>query len=257
MKYGRVRYAGSQGFSIVEMLVSILLGSALLALSFNLYFSTKKSEQLTVEVLNTQTEARNGMHLLRQAIEHAGYTTDVQTAQSKEILFPENEMFAAGQVIRIDGAKTNQSMMVRLQGDNQKALRACNGNIVAPVTETQVYETWYKFYSEDEKLMCQVYQNGEKNGEPVLIAAPVVAMNFRAFATTADSDNHNTKVTTSAGISHDLIKSVQVQLIVRSQDKIRNEDATSTIALTGFSDLTFNDRYLYVNTNQYFLAQNQ
>jgi len=231
-------------------MVSLLLGSILLALSFNLYYSTKKSEQLATSVLNAQTESRNALHLIRHSIEHAGYTTEVNSNIPKSTIFKANDRFNQGQVLRISGTNS-QTLLVRLQGDAERPLRACNGETIPTVTATSDQETWYEFYTQGDQLLCQVYQNEIAFGEATIIAQPVAALKLRSFSGT------QAKTILATDSQADDIKSVQVQLVVRSQNKTRAENAISTIKLTGFNALTFNDQYFYTNTNRYFLAKNQ
>lgn len=247
-----------KGFSLIEILVSLLLGSALLILSFNLYFSTKQSEALSTTILNTQTEARNGLHFIRQGVEHAGFTTNVMNIQ-KEVIFPLNNRFAAGQVIHLRATDPfNQALTVRLQGDEQIPLRACNGAVI-PNANTSTFELWYEFFVDDNILYCQLYNDGTQSGDAVPLANSIAGLKIRAFTQNPLTGLTAIRVDTDFNLTgiFDEIKGVQVQLISRSDQPIRPENALTAITITGFDDVEFNDRFFYINTNRYFVAQNQ
>lgn len=249
----RTHIKSTTGFSIVELMISLLLGSALLIMSFHLYFSTKQSELLATTILNTQTEARNAMHHIRQAIEHAGYLTNVTLDSDSN--FEANTEFNAGQVIRIKQDNTSASLLVRMQGDKDRPLRSCDGEDIVAI-DADLGETWYEFYTEEDQLLCQVYVNGTKTTDAVTIAAPIAALKLRLFS---EDDTANTFIRTDSAsmTAEEIIKGIQVQLVVRSEETVRPAASVTTIAITGFEDLEFEDKHYYINNNRYFIAQNQ
>lgn len=246
------------GLTIVEMMIALLLGTGLLVIAFNLYYSTKQAEHLATSVLQTQTEARNALHLIRQSIEHAGYISDIANNPQREQIFPASGPFAKGEVIRISGSGDNQHLLVRLQGDSRKPLRACNGDIIPPVQTTAAQETWIEFSVVAEQLRCQVYQNGALISDAMTIASPVAALRLRAFTKTTANAQPTTHIydNTTALANNEIVKGVQVQLVTRSRDRIRRDDRLSSLPLTGFNDLQFADQYFYINSNQFFVTEN-
>lgn len=246
--------AKSQGFSLVELMISLLLGTFLLALTMNLFFGTKQTEKLATTVLETQTEARNAMHVIRQAIEHAGYTTQVQSDEAKQLTFAPTAQFAAGQVLRVLEDGDEQRLLVRLQGDDTILLRACDGSAIK--TDTNGVQTSYEFYLENEQLLCQVYENGIATNDAIVLGDGITAFKLRAFSNVGNTVVTRVSMTTPIS-SEDIIKGVQVQLVIKSQQPIRASDRATSISLTGFAAKNYNDRFYYVDAADYFLAKNQ
>lgn len=254
MKYNHLNQQKTAGLSLVELLMAVLLSSFLVLMTVNLYFGTKKTEQLATTSLETQTQASNALHLLRQAVEHAGFSSEVSNAQAKKSTFTANDLFAAGQVLRITGSNDNQRLLVRLQGDEALPLRACNGDTIALGSITA--QTVYEFYVDESALKCQLYENNLATGDPVIIANNVAA--FKLRATTQTSNNLVTQIQEETPIAaNQAIKGLHIQLILRSQRSIRTEPKRTLIQVTGFDDLEFNDEFYYVDSSHYFLAQNQ
>lgn len=71
-----VNFRSENGFSLIELMISITLGSILMAAVIQFVFSSKKTFNLNEDVARIQENARIAMDLLAQDIRMAGYTDD-------------------------------------------------------------------------------------------------------------------------------------------------------------------------------------
>jgi type IV pilus assembly protein PilW len=68
-----VFYCAQKGFTLIEMLIALAIGSLLLAGTYNFYVSQKKIYAIREQVAEMQQNARAGMALMVREIRMAGY----------------------------------------------------------------------------------------------------------------------------------------------------------------------------------------
>lgn len=76
LRYKVVALNNYSGFSLIELIISITLGSILMAAVLQFVFSSKKTFNLNEDVARIQENARVALDLLAQDIRMAGYTDD-------------------------------------------------------------------------------------------------------------------------------------------------------------------------------------
>ena len=128
-----------QGFTLVELLVSVLLASIVSALALTLFFSTNSLRSKSIQVVDGVLGESNVLGMIQDSVEMAGYAEDITLSFSRDLSFPSNSLFAAGQVLRIIGTANDQRLIVRFKGPSRQVFRACNGEEI-PVDAAYIRE---------------------------------------------------------------------------------------------------------------------
>jgi len=242
-----------QGFTLIELLIAVTLGTALLTMVFGLFYSTKRTEQLNSASVELQASARNIFHLVRHSVEHAGYTTVVTSSQAKSQVFTATDKFAAGQVLRLADLAGQQTLLVRLQGDDQQPLRACSGSTIAPSNSTNPW-VHYEFALANDQLNCRVFDAAGQQLEQLVIGTNIARFDVRLFTSNASG----TQTQTNQSLAQTaLAEGAQLQLIIKSERPVRAQVSDKTYSANGFADFQVSDQHLYHQISHYFIAQNR
>lgn len=271
------------GFSLIEMMVSLVLGLFLVGGITTMYLSSKKSDQLRNEVSEVEANARLALGKLRQIIEHAGYKSMANIPLDKPFQTPsdgniENAFCSDGLAMvtnpvmitptaEIAGYTRDQDsgdlLTIAYRADHPNSgtmITDCNGDAytglvrqiscsadtenggMANPWDSRIYNTFYLHTDDltgEKSLMC----HGSRGDAPSVIADNIENLQFRYGVTTGGNTTYKNATQVEANNEWESVTSVQVALLVRSNDKV-DQDETKTFQLLDKS-ITKTDQMLY------------
>jgi type IV pilus assembly protein PilW len=170
--------ARSQGFTLVELLVSILLAVFLLGGVMTIVQDTRRASGSQTQSTQLQDSVRLAMTMLTDVIQTAGYYSDPLFSTAKASL-PSSGVFAAGQSVSGTGAFTAASpgdtISVRYQTANGDGILNCGGSS----NTSGANRVFVNAFSIDAlgQLQCVLTSGGVVGAPIVLIPAVTTATN--------------------------------------------------------------------------------
>ena len=254
------------GFTLIELMVSMVISLFLIGGVINIYLTSKQTSEAREELSSIDDNARAAIRILTQTIEHAGYATPVHIDFDDYIVgtgVTVNAGICAGGGGNItdstlildshDGA--TDVITVTALADAASAggaiSRDCSGQALAVACQypnaanldgTKIYNSFFIQVPAGEtepSLFC----NGSVAATSVRMAEGVEDMQFRyGINTTGDlaADKYLTAAQMTASLWQSIV-SVQVALLVRSSKNVRNINESHTFQLLD-KTVTTNDR---------------
>ena len=245
------------GFTLIELMVSMVLSLFLIGGVINIYLSSKQTSQAREEISSVSDNARAAIRVLTQTIGHAGYATPAHIAFDDYIVGT-GKVLNAGLCADGSGNITDETLLldsndgatdvitVTALADAASAggaiSRDCSGQVLnvacqypnaANIDGAKIYNSFFiqtPVGETEPSLFC----NGSVSPNSVRIADGVEDMQFRyGVDTTANliADKYLTATQVDANGWWQNIVSVQLALLVRSSKNVRSTDESHTYQL--------------------------
>ncbi|PWK50916.1 PilW family protein [Pleionea mediterranea] len=236
----RVAFNKNSGFSLVELMIAGILGLILLAGVISLMLGTKQSYRTQDQLGGLQTDGRFALLFIERFVENAGWFEDVAPSIDSAVSFSD---------IADGGATGNDTLAVQTEVPAGTGID-CNGSSVTGTVVKNIFSL------SGDSLMCL--------GNGGAVAQPIVenVQSFQVlYGLDSDTDGVVNQYVNAAGLSDAKeVISVQVGLLLRSTDNVRNQAEEETFDVLDMS-LDTNDlrlRRVFQKTimipNQAFLA---
>lgn len=203
---------GQRGLSLIELMISMLLGLIVIAAVFNMYMGGSRSARFTEGLQSMQENGRYGVSVLQRGLRLAGYSRDASISGDFDAI----DIAASG----VDVA--SGSAIVAVQSEQAFD---CNGLDTAPTAGLAV--NVYRLDVAQQQLTCQ----GNQGGAPMAIVEGVEA--FRVLYG-VDSDGDVTTeepqqyIPYAADINPDDVVALRFALLVNSGNPIRSRDISDS-----------------------------
>jgi len=216
-----------RGFSLIEVMISSLVGLILLAGTMQMFSSTQQSSRTNTAITRMQENGRAGLYFLENSIRLSGYRAD-SLKNFKEVFTDSSPFFEFdGQVIRgvdndnvsgndiLDGS---DSILMRYGGHDDGFINDCVGNSIGGA---QVAES--KFLVNDKgELVCIPDLTNNPNTRETLIDGVEDIQIFYGIDTNSDF-TANYYVSANDIPSGSEVVSVRVSLLLQSDPKIATQ----------------------------------
>lgn len=262
------------GFTLVELLISMVLSLFLIGGVINMYVSSKQTSHVREELSNINDNARAAIRSLTEHIEHAGYATP-QHIQMDSYIVGTGEAINAGLCSDGSGNITNAALLkdssdgAALAADiitttalaDGQLNRDCSGQALkaacwvggaANVKGTQIYNSFFVETPAGEtepSLFC----GGSVAATKIKVAEGVEDMQFKyGVDITADliADKYLTATQVQANGWWQNIVSVQVALLIRSEKNLKSVNERHTYQLLDKSVVTNDHKHRTVFTTE-------
>lgn len=140
------------GFTLVEVMIAVFLGSLLIAGVMNIFITTNRSMWLTDGLSRTQEAGRFSMDYITRYVRMGGYMDKSSNDVSGTALYSQNcasDACAANDVAGINGDR----LAVFYYAPSSGTTRDCQGTVITPGTSV-VNVFWV---SNNRELMCRVF----------------------------------------------------------------------------------------------------
>ncbi len=247
-----------RGFSLPEVMISMLLGTLVMAISLQVFSNSEKTASITSALTKIASEATNAMNLFGINIEQAGYFSNLNFLDSGS-RFPADGDFKEGQVVFLypPDAKGNSSIIFRLEGDdNVPGARIpvydCLGNEV-PAGEIV---TMMMKVDDNRNLVC--HREG-KPDEAIIYAGNVESLVMRVGL----DKNLDQKIDQWKAEGPDMptsihrVLGVELDFIIRSEDKELFEAKKQKFERIRGKAAKFEDKYMRKQFKGMFRLKNR
>lgn len=210
------RRARQQGLSLIELMITMVLGLIIIAAVFNMYAGSSRSARYTEGLQSMQENGRYGVSVLQRSLRLAGFSTD----------------------------RSIEAFDMAASGVNSIAIRSeqpydCNG---LETTDTDgLAVNVYRLDTDKGELTCQ----GNQGGEPMAVVEGVDQFRLLYGLDTdgdADTEEPQTYVPYDASIDPADIVAVRFALLVNSGKPIRTRDVKKSYVLLDEQYDDYDDR---------------
>ncbi len=202
------------GFTLVELLVSITLGVTILLATTQLFSNSKESFQYEQQWLDLH---ERGRHLLQF------FSAELKKIGHPAASFSGTALTASNN----SGENSSDSLTISYQG-----AKDCAGSS----------STTILYYVDDGNLRCD--GNGSSSPTPQTLTSYIEGLQFR-FGADLDGDNSIDRYLSANEISDwSTVNTIQVALLLRSQLPVRQIIDATSYDLLGVTHGPFNDNYL-------------
>ena len=221
-----------RGFSLVELMISLVLGLVVIAAVGMVFLSSSRTSAATNSLSRAQESSRFSVQYIGRELRMAGYSTAYEFGVvSRSIVFPSNIVFTTpGQVIVGTDNSTaggvlagTDTIQLRYMGSASTAIPDCQGNAVNATTIVTIR----MFVNEDNELVCTV----DGGSEEVLIED--IGDLQLTYGVDTNNDNSVDSYVTAAAVTDWLDPvSVRLEITIDSDNaEITDRVITSVIAL--------------------------
>lgn len=210
--------ANQRGFTLVELMVALVIGLLLLAGVLQILLSNRASFDAQRATAHLQENARLAEFVLSHAIAHAGYRTALDAAETT--IFPatsnpKTANYPDGAYITgaTDADGNNDALRVRFQARGD--VRDCLGGSVGSPAASETSDVLF-FVNGNDTLECTKFSNGGSTTQPIVENVDRFKVRYGLNTNgTAGVDHY---VTTLTGTQAREVRSVRIQLLLRSAD---------------------------------------
>ncbi len=267
MKNLNTSYKRSQGLSIIEMMISMVLGLFLVGGLSSIYLSTKESDKTRHAISEMEANARYAMESLSNGIQHAGYRSIYIIPFDKPFLSssdgaPANTDCKGGGInnkilkttlvppFTVDGGDTNSDQITSIfLADNpddaqniisrRRVFTDCAGESITAACSAdrkngmfdpataKIYNAYY--IDENSKLMC--IGSRTTGSIPTPIADNIENMQIRYGVIKNDQTRYKTAAQVEAVGGWQNVTNVQIALLISSSRDVLKSDETRTFKL--------------------------
>jgi type IV pilus assembly protein PilW len=251
-----------KGFTLIEMMVALALGSLLAIVVAQLFANTRVSNRSTEDAARMQESMRYGAAIIGRTVRIAGYKSNPTSVAA---IFPA----AARALDGTNGAGTaSDTLIVRFQGGGPNSTTAdntilnCLGVGVAPdFTGTNTsYNRFSIATGADGRnaLFCNTdTANPTANGTELVPGVQAMQVLFgEDTSATPDGTADRFVPPGTAGINLDNVVAVRVYLLLAGKEKIKL-DSTSTTYPVGGVDYVFADQIIRRVVTQTIVLRNR
>jgi type IV pilus assembly protein PilW len=255
----------TKGFTLVEMMVALALGSLLAIVVAQLFANTRSSNRSTEDASRMQESMRYAATIIGRTVRIAGYKSNPTSVAA---IFPS----AARALDGTNGAGTaSDTLIVRFQGAGPTSATAdntilnCLGVGVAPdfTTTNKSYNRFSIAAGADGRnaLFCNT---DESSPAAAVLAGTELVPGVEAMQVLFGEDTSATPDGTAerfvpagtVGINLDNVVAVRVYLLLAGKEKIKL-DSTSTTYTVGGVDYTFADQIIRRVVTQTIVLRNR
>ncbi len=260
-----------QGLSLIELLLSAVLGMVIILGLVTLYLSSQKSSRTQDAVTNMEANARIALSSLRQTIEHAGYPSiynvplekPFHSAMDGNIDITATCRGGSQKLVNLSSIKTkvtkdngaNDSIVVKYLSDNEndvnhELIRDCTGTKVVPECSADPINGMYNsmdavvynaFYINSENsLVCE----GSANVTPQVIAEGITNIQFLYGVNTKSGMSYLSATQLETSKAWENVISVQVAILVRSSKDVLKQNEGRYFVLLD-QKISKNDKRIY------------
>lgn len=212
---------GQRGLSLIELMISMLLGLIVIAAVFNMYMGGSRSARFTQGLQSMQENGRYGVFVLQRGLRLAGYSRDASPSGDFDAI----DISASG----VDAASGAAIIAVQ----SEQAFD-CNGLDTAATSGLAV--NVYRLDEAAQQLTCQ----GNQGGAPMAIVEGVEAFHVLYGVDTdgdLDTEEPQQYIPYAADINPKEVVALRFALLVNSGNPIRSRDISdSFIVLDGTYD---------------------
>ncbi|NND92739.1 MAG: hypothetical protein HKN42_17930 [Granulosicoccus sp.] len=207
---------GQTGLSLIELMITMVLGLIIIAAVFNMYAGNSKSARFTEGLQNMQENGRYGVSVLQHGMRLAGYSPD-------------------GYIDSLDmAASSSNSIAIRSRQPYD-----CNGRLTSATDGLAV--NVYRHDAATSQLTCQ----GNQGGQPMAVVEGVEAFRL-LYGVDADGDDTTDEPqsyrTYDPALDPSEVVALRFALLVNSGQPIRSRNVQeSFVVLT--EELQRNDRF--------------
>lgn len=212
--------SGQHGFTLVELMVSMVIGLLLLAGVLQILLSNRASFDAQRATAHLQENIRLSDFVLSHAVAHAGYRTQLDRTLGR--IFPPTEgatpRYAARAYVAGQAGTGTASDELRIRFQAEGEVRDCLGGQVGATGAPEA--TDFKFYvNANHSLLCQKYH---PDGSTAGVAQPIVEnvdrFNVRYGLQISEAPPRYRYVETLDDGQAAKVRSIRIQLLMHSQD---------------------------------------
>ncbi len=204
-----------RGLSLIELMISMLLGLIVIAAVFNMYAGGSRSAKFTAGLQSMQENGRYGVSVLQSGLRLAGYSRDAAPTGDFDAI----DIAASG----IDA--DTRAAIVAVQSEQAFD---CNGRDTAATSGLAI--NVYRLDETTQQLTCQ----GNQGGEPMAIVEGVEAFHVLYGIDSdgdTDTDEPQQYIPYAADINPDEVVALRFALLVNSGDAIRSRDISDSFVV--------------------------
>ena len=270
-----------RGLSIIELMVSMLLGIFLLGSLTSLYISSKSSDKMRSQVSEMEENARTALIAMRQIISHAGYPSEYSLPIDKPFYAEADDMpnpscrsgGSESHLIKyeyIRDEKTKNSVVAKrdtlvvmnmLDSPNNTSVGAssnivedCVGSVVEPECSSDPIDGMYS--NTDAKVYNYLYINTPSGrraltcmgslGGSQPIAENIESLQFLyGVSKTGGGMVYRNADDVTASNEWGSVTAVQVGILVRSEQEVLDEDEAKVFLVLDEEITTPKDKRMY------------
>ncbi|TVR63422.1 MAG: prepilin-type N-terminal cleavage/methylation domain-containing protein [Candidatus Competibacteraceae bacterium] len=224
-----IRLGQARGFSLIEILLSLVLGLIVLAGIMQVYLSNQQTTRYLRGMANVQENGRFAVDLLARNLRMAGYD-DPDTALDPVAAFAPTAPDTSG-LFGIDGASgAPDTLITRFEGGNN--IRDCLGNLVAASTAVQ---NTFTVDAATEELVCATRHSGSMTITTQPLATGIE--NLRVwYGEDTDGDLVANRYVTASGVGNWAnVISLRMALLVNSEIEVLPQAGTACLGCITFA----------------------
>jgi type IV pilus assembly protein PilW len=218
------------GFSLMELMISLVLGLIVIAVMLGIYLSNTQTARFHSSNLKVQENGRFAIDVISRTVRMAGYD-DPMTATNVSAPLVNGSMVSTGALITQTGLKpTGDTLSVRFEGGTK--IRDCQGQpVAADDWVTNMYAV-----STDNNLVCATFTNNSAVvSDSLAMAEGVEDMRVLYGLDLDESGNVNRYVRSQAVSDWSQVISFRIALLVNSINPVLNTDDTVCLGCVVFS----------------------
>jgi type IV pilus assembly protein PilW len=246
----------AKGFTLVEMMVALALGTLLAVVVAQLFANTRESNRATEDAARIQESMRFAASVIGRTVRIAGYKSN-PTAVSTTV-FPSTARALDG----TNGSGTDSdTLIVRFQGAQNNTMLDCLSANVAPdfAGNTVSYNKFSIATGADGRkaLFCNTDSASTAAGTELVPGVEAMQVIFGEDTTAAPGDGTADRFVPVGSVSElDKVVAVRVYLLLSGKENIKLSDA-STVYTVGGVDYTFADRKIRRVVTQTIVLRNR
>jgi len=251
----------NQGFSLIEVMVSITLSLILLAGVLQIFLNTKNMYNLGSGFSQLQENGRFTSAYLARTIRFAGYRSTPSTGNfpMMEITFPTTAPYING--TSNAGQNGSDTLTIRYQGSGNGSgtpdgtIRDC---LNQPIDANTIATSTFSLTANNE-LQCQAINSNAATANSTQILINGVENMHMLYGEDLNNDNTADRYVGSNFVGLDLNKvvSVRLSLLLRSDDPIKPNTNSITYNLLGTTYTPSTDQFMRQQVTFTILLRNQ
>lgn len=241
------------GFTLVELMVTAVIGLFLMASLMNLFITTNRSVSLSDALAQNQESGRFALDYITRFARKAGYTSDFKSYAPP--ILTEKGLQDAGQVACLAGACSSNNpgdvngdrISIPYITDASGINRSCSGAIIGD--NQSISNVFWVSNSADSEfdLQCRTYDYSTGawiDASPVSIVTNVESLEFLVGIAATASDrgvsryiNIATLEDPGSSISLNQVRSIRIALLTTSQNELDKKKISTNVETREFNIL--------------------
>jgi type IV pilus assembly protein PilW len=248
----------AKGFTLVEMMVALALGSLLAVVVAQLFANTRDSNRATEDSSRMQESMRYSASIIGRTVRVTGYKSNPTAVTST--VFPSTAPALDG----TNGSGTaSDTLIVRFQGAPNSTMLDCLGAVVAPdyTTNNKSFNKFSIATGADGRnaLFCSTDgTNPSATGTELVPGVEAMQVIFGEDTTAAPGDGYADRFVPvgTTGLNLDNVVAVRVYLLLSGKENIKLSSASTTYKVGGI-DYTYTDKKIRRVVTQTIVLRNR